>query len=352
MNDQGTFIAALLDSTRRAFAAGTALRVSESSSEAAEALNQLGFTEFVSDAEIRLRNLAEALACGRPEVLQMDVEWLASTLASRQSSTELLRATLSCLRDELNDSLPVDAKPMAAEYLGLALQTLETPIAAPESCLAYDDPYGKLAKEFLVAVLEGKRASAERLIWDAVDGGAPVTDLHSHVVTQVQMELGRMWQIGESYVAEEHFGSRVVEDVLAMLRSRMVREPENGHTVVLASVSGNLHDIGPRLVADQFEMKGWQTIFLGANMPIEDLVRGVNDFSPSMVALSVGQALNLRSAADTIAALRASQPGLPVLVGGLPFSAIDGLWKDVGADTFAIDAETAVAFGESLIAAK
>ena len=212
-------------------------------------------------------------------------------------------------------------------------------------------PYDELAKAFLLAVLEGKRASAEKLIWDAVDEGASVSDLHNHVVTQVQKELGRMWQIGESYVAEEHFGSRVVEDVLAMLRSRMVREPENGNTVLLASVSGNLHDIGPRLVGDQFEMMGWRTIFLGANMPANDLVRGVADFSPRMVALSVGQALNLRSAADTIAALRNLQPDLPILVGGQPFTAIEGLWEDIGADTFAADAASAVAFGQSLIAA-
>ena len=352
MNDQGTFIAALLDSTRKAYAAGTALRVSESSPQVADALNHFGFNEFVSDTEVRLRNLAEALACGRPEVFLLDVEWLASTLASRQASTDLLRATLSCLRDELNDSLPTDARPMADEYLGLALEMLESPIPAPESCIAHVGPFDRLAKAFLVAVLEGKRSSAEKLIWDAVDSGASVSDLHSQVVTQVQNELGRMWQIGESHVAEEHFGSRVVEDVLVMLRSRMVSEPENGHTVLLASVSGNLHDIGPRLVADRFEGKGWRTIFLGANMPANDLVMGVKDFSPRMVALSVGQALNLRSAAETIAALRTLQPDLPILVGGAPFTAIEGLWKDIGADTFASDADSAVAFGQSLISAK
>ena len=107
-----------------------------------------------------------------------------------------------------------------------------------------------------------------------------------------------------------------------------------------------------RLLADRFEGKGWRTIFLGANMPANDLVMGVKEFSPRMVALSVRQALNLRSAAETIAALRTLQPDLPILVGGALFTAIEGLWKDIGADTFASDADSAVAFGQSLISAK
>ena len=285
-------------------------------------------------------------------MIQLDVEWLASTLASRKASNELLRATLVCLRAELNVSLPSNARAMADEYLGLALETLDTPIAAPESCLDKKEPYGNLAKGFLVAVLEGRRHAAEQLFFDAVDEGAPIQDLHNHVITQVQSELGRMWQTDEIHVAEEHFGSRVIEDVLAILRSRMVCEPDNGQTVLLASVSGNLHDIGPRLVADQFEMRGWRPIFLGANMPIPDLVRGVADFNPRLVALSVGQALNLRSAADTIAALRASEPDLAILVGGSPFAAMDDLWKDVGADACATDAASALAFAQSLLEAK
>ncbi|MBC8451528.1 MAG: cobalamin B12-binding domain-containing protein [Planctomycetes bacterium] len=217
--------------------------------------------------------------------------------------------------------------------------------------MGVDAPQAGLAQAFLSAVLEGSRSRAEGLVLDALDTGVGVGELHTHVVTKVQMELGRRWQIGESHVGEEHFSSRIVEDVLAQLRGRMPRAPENDQCVLLASVSGNLHDIGPRLVADHFEMSGWRTVFLGANMPSADLVRAARKFEPRLIALSVGQATNLRSAADTIAALRSELPDLVVLVGGAPFAAVDGLWKDLGADGFATDAADAVEFGKRLLSA-
>ena len=350
MNEQGSFIATLLDATGKAFAAGTVVRVGESSADAAAMVERFGFNQLVKDAEIRLSYLAEALSCGRPEVLNLDVKWLSATYSSREIPTEFLTTTLSCLRDELKESLPASAGVMAVEYLDNAIATSEQRVPLPTSYLEQDAPYVDVARGFLLAVLEGHRVHAERLILAAVDAGATVTDLHAYVVTKVQREFGRMWQVGTLHVAEEHFGSRIIEDILVQLRSRMPQLAKNGQSVLLASVAGNLHDIGPRLVADQFEAQGWRSIFLGANMPIDDLVRAAEDFSPRFVALSVGQALHLRSAADTIKALRVQQPNLPILVGGPVFAAIDDLWKDLGASGFSCSAEDALDFGRAVLA--
>jgi methanogenic corrinoid protein MtbC1 len=351
MNKQGSFIATLLDTTSKAFAVGAVLRVSESGAEAAGMVSRFGFNELVKDTELRLRYLAEALACGRREVLALDVEWLSGAYSAREIPIDLLRTTLDGLRDELKVNLPADASAMAAEYLDHAIATSKLSHAPPASCLESNSPFAELTRGVLLAVLEGERLQVERLIMGALDGGALVTDIHAHVLTEVQRELGRMWQVGEIHVAEEHFGSRIVEDMLVQLRNHMPRQPQNGLSVLLASVAGNLHDIGPRLVADQFEMQGWRSIFLGANMPITDLVRGVDDFEPRFVALSVGQALQLRSAANTIAALRVKRPELPILVGGAPFGSIDDLWRDLGADGFANNAAEAIEFGQEVLAA-
>jgi len=352
MNQQGSFIATLLDASSKAFAAGAVLRMSEAGPEAAGFVERWGFNDLVQDTQVRLQYLAEALACGRPEVLDLDVDWLTTTYAAREMPAGLLKMTLGCLRDELVESLPVDAGTLAAAYLQRSLDRLERP-AEPEACLLVADaPHASLSQSFLLAVLEGSRSRAAALILEALDAGVSVVELHTHVVTKVQREIGRMWQVGEVNVAEEHFGSRIVEDVLAQLRVRMPHTPSlpaASRSVLLASVSGNLHDIGPRIVADQFEMSGWRAIFLGANMPLGDLVRAARDFTPNLVALSVGQATNLRSAAETIEALRSEFPDLLILVGGGPFAKIDGLWKDLGADGCATNASDAVAFGERLV---
>lgn len=341
MNEQGAFVAALLDSSRRAFAAGAVLHLQEQEPEVFAAA-EVRFDELVDDAQLRLQHLAEALACGRVEIFALDVAWLAATHAARALPLALLQASLRALKAELQENLPADAAARCRPYLDAGLQAAAALPQAPASLLAQEEPLVDVARRFVLAVLEGDRASAEAVVVTALDAGASVAELHEHVIAKAQLEIGRMWQAGEVHVASEHFGSRIVEDVLAQLRARMRKQAATGRTVLVTSVSGNLHDIGPRIVADHFEMNGWRSIFLGANMPVGDLVQAVADFEPDLVALSAGLGVNVRAVADAVAALHAARPELPVLVGGRPFALVDGLWKDVGADGCAVDGATAV----------
>ncbi len=351
MNDKGTFIAVLLETSSKAYAAGAVLRIREKDTDSAMQVEQWGFQNLVQDMQLRLQHLAVALACGRPEILTLDIEWLSASYLSRNVPIEFLRTCLHCLGEELKESLPEEGQQLVEEYLSHARSCLEIPSDAPKCLLDEQQPLGSLARRFLQAVLGGDRGKAVGMIMDAIEKGATVEDIHLQVIVAVQRELGRLWQVGEGQIADEHFGSRIVEDVLAQLRSSLPAMTESERCVVLASVSGNLHDIGPRIVADHFERSGWRTIFLGANMPIADLVQSVQRYAPDLVALSVGQSTNLRSAADSIAALRAAIPGLAILVGGGPLEVVDGLWRDLGADAFAANGAEAVAFGQSVVRA-
>jgi len=346
MNESGSFIASILESSTRAFAAGAVSRMTDL--KESSLLDYWPFGQVVSDTELRVRNLAEALAVGRPEVFQLDVDWLRATYAARGVPPEIVGSTLACLRDELIESLPEDSAEMVRDYIESAMNRDYEPPDTTHSLLEGDGAHAELSRKFLLATLEGRRTDAEQLILDALDEGVSVTDLHHEVLAKVQAEIGRMWQFGEANIAEEHLGSRVVEDMLGILRSRADRADDTGRRVVVASVSGNLHEIGARMVSDHFEMSGWRSIFLGADTPAGDLVRMLNDFDAQLVALSGGLGLNLRAMAEIIAVIRDQRPGTPVLVGGLPFTLIPDLWKDVGADGWAANAPAAVAEGARL----
>lgn len=347
MNDSGSFIATILDTSTRAFAAGAVSRMTDMKGTA-NLLDYWPFGQVVSDTELRIRNLAEALAVGRPEVFQLDVDWLRATYASRGAPVELVGTTLACLRDELLENLPDESQAMVRTYLDLAIEKLDEAADAGESLLAEVGPLVERARRFLLAALEARHDDARQLVLEALDEGVSVPELHLEVIARAQAEIGRMWQVGEVNIAEEHLGSRIVEDVLSLLRSRMPRTADTGRRVVVASVSGNLHDIGPRMVSDHFEMAGWKALFLGADMPAPDLVQILEDFDAQLVALSGGLGLNLRATAQVIAHVREKRPGTPIIVGGRPFSQVPDLWKDVGADGWAPDASAAVAAGSKL----
>jgi len=345
MNDQGAFIANLLDASAKAFAAGTVLRLQESGTEASAFVERLGFGPLVENAQQRLVCLAEALACGRPELFALDVEWVTSAYLGRGLSLELLKAMLACLEEELAENLPSEAARTAADYVRQGAAAVDRQAAVSPVSETEGSKHSEFALRFLRAALEGDRRKAEAVALEALDEGIGFGELHQHVIKPAQAEVGRLWQHGELHVGEEHAGTCIVEHVLAVLRSRLPEPEAVSRSVLVASVSGNLHEVGARIVADHFEHRGWRVIFLGANVPSEDLARAVEDHRPDLVALSAGLTVNVRSTASAVAAVAALESAPKILVGGVPFVRIPELWQDVGADAHAKDAETAVQEG-------
>ena len=177
-----------------------------------------------------------------------------------------------------------------------------------------------------------------------------VEELVEHVLVGVQRELGRLWQRGEIHVGEEHLGSRLTEEILARLAARDVRTT-NGSRVVVASTSGDLHEIGARMVALRFEREGWEVCFLGANLPRPDLTLSLAELEPQVLALSVTLGLHLRGAAAIVASAHALEPRVPVLVGGPAFHLDPELWRPIGAAGVALDTLSAERKARELVGA-
>jgi methanogenic corrinoid protein MtbC1 len=345
MNEQGELTATLLDASRKAFAAGAILRLQESGAEGQALVESWGFNRLVEDMQIRVHHLAESLACGRLELFRQDVSWLGAAFAGREVPREMLTHALSCLQAELKDSLPSELVETACYHVQAGLDVLSMPASKPDSLLKEGNSHVELAREFLLALIEGRRNDALAAVLDAHQAGVPVNDLHLHVIQVAQNEIGAMWQAGDATVAEEHLSSRIVEEVLFALRERMPQADAIKRCMLAASVPGNLHDIGARMVGDHFEMHGWSVHFLGANVPAADIANAAAERQVDLVALSAGLALQVRATRDAIQAVRASSPDLPILVGGRPYVIVPDLWKDVGADGFAADPVQAVEVG-------
>jgi len=203
-------------------------------------------------------------------------------------------------------------------------------------------------------VLEGRGDDALDLLLKEIARGTPVADLHDHVLTRTQAEIGRMWVMGEIPIADEHYGSVVMSRALYMLSQATPPAPKEAPRLLALSVGGNLHEFGIRMVGDRFALAGWNVMNLGANMPAEDLEWTLADRSFDLVALSATMAIHVGAAARTIAQLRAilGTRCPPVLVGGEPFRVVPDLHTCIGADASAADAVSAVAAGQRLLNAR
>lgn len=351
MNEQGRFLAKVLDSGLNALAAGTAVRQREALRAIGTRLPSDAFEDLIGDTESHLLHLAEALATDRPALFVERVHWNRTSLVARDLPEDTLAIQLNCLRQELEWELPRPANSRALEMVDMAIQTFESAPRPIQSSLEASGTHAKRIRQILLAMLEARRGDALDLVVGAAEEGLSVSEIEIEILAAIQKEVGRMWQRGEIGVHEEHLGSQIIEESLTLLRGKMNPSPSRGKTVLVCSVQGETHDIGTRIVADHFEMDGWNALRLGKNLPGSELAKACEDFSADLVALSVTMSTHVRTSALVIESLRSAygSDSLPVLIGGPPFCMVPDLWQVVGADGSAMKADEAMAVARSLV---
>ena len=332
MHAEGSFVAAVICRSARALAKGIVARQLELDPYATQTYGT-GQADLVSDTEVRLGYLAEALAADRVALFAEQLRWLKVLCCLRGVAANAVRLNLECMADELAQRLPEHVVPRVAAMMQLALAELDQ---APTELPTYltGGLHLELARQFMLAVLETREADAVAMVLRAFDDGVPVSELHQHVLQRVQAEMGRMWQMDETTIAEEHYCTGIVTTLLTLMRSRVKRAEPNGRRVITATVSNETHTVGIHLVTQAFEIEGWSAIALGANTPAHAIAEAVRDFCCDVIALSVNMVLYVRLTAEIIAALRAHAltAEVPILVGGQPFNLVSDLWQVVGAD--------------------
>ncbi|MFA6448113.1 MAG: cobalamin-dependent protein [bacterium] len=205
-------------------------------------------------------------------------------------------------------------------------------------------PLGHLAQDYMKTLIAGDRHEAGRLILDAVEKGAAVRDIYLRVFQPAQLEVGRLWQANIISVAQEHFCTYVTQMVMSQMYPMIFSSKKNGKKLVATSVAGELHEIGIRMVADFFEMEGWDTYYLGASSPQESIVETVVERGADLLAVSATITFNLEAAMSLVRRVRADEAckSVKILVGGRLFNVAPDLWLQVGADGYAADAQQAI----------
>ncbi len=305
----------------------------------------------------RIEELRLAIGRGQPGLFTDQVGWTRATLTSRGFPESDLQLSLKCLRDVLHDELPAEAAPPALQCLDATLDGWDRLPAIEASTLSADTPNGKLAARFVLALLEGDRRRAGELVTAAIRAGdLSARDAILEVCLPAERELGRMWQLDEITVAEEHFISATVSALIPRIVALAPPTQECGKTVLAATLEGDPHDIGMQAVSALYEMDGWRLVSLGSGLPVDDLVWSVDAFEADLVLLSAALVRHVDAVVTAVASLRA-RPGveggaaraIPVLVGGPAFAWHPDLWRETGANAFAASGHEAVSVGRQLV---
>ena len=313
-----------------------------------------GREKCLQDANYHLAFLANAMNAQDPVLFSNYIAWAKVMLSKRGIPVEDLTRHLEFTRAVVGERLPGEAGALAAEYLTIGLTLIRSMPADVHSCLEMSYPQSELAREYLGALLTGERHIASRKILDAVERAVPVKDLYLHVFQPVLYEVGRLWQVNEISVAQEHYCTAATQLIMSQLYTYIFATEKTAGTLVSTCVAGDLHEIGVRMVTDFFEMDGWNTFYLGANMPSKDVVNTLVQRNAVMLCISATISSHLDAVGELIKRVRA-EPGcraIKILVGGYPFNVAPDLWQKLGADGSAPNAQEAILLANQLTAGR
>lgn len=220
------------------------------------------------------------------------------------------------------------------------------------------EPTGRLERfrdDVVDALIHYDAISASRVVEEAL-ALLPVEDVCLHVLQPALYEIGRRWSVGEIGVSAEHFASAFVIRKLGSLFN--LSQPEHGRgPIVAACLEGELHEVGLLLTCLFLSRHGFRILYLGPNLPIEDLIDTAQRLRPPLILLSAStpEAAALIATASHELKARGAAPDDPeqkppaVGFGGLVFVEHPSLRDGVDGLFLGCNAEEAIAAVERVL---
>ncbi|MFO7843523.1 MAG: cobalamin-dependent protein [Bacteroidales bacterium] len=174
-------------------------------------------------------------------------------------------------------------------------------------------------KDFLLALINGDRRQSYQLVDQYLKEDISVKKLYEEYIKETLYRVGELWEHNKISVATEHLATAITESILNSLFEKIVSENRLGKTAIVACVENEYHQVGIKMVADIFEMNGWDTHFLGANVPVEELIKYAKTIEPNIFALSLSIYFHLPVLEKMIAKITEAFPETPVILGGQAF---------------------------------
>jgi methanogenic corrinoid protein MtbC1 len=302
------------------------------------------------DTYYNIYHLSEAIRYESKDLFGNYIIWLKTLLKYYGVPKDELIEHFCIFKDAINNFFDIDSFIIISDYLDIALEALEKSETAEESFLGVSNKYSELARTYLNAILQTEKNRAINIILNAVKDGVSIQDIYLNIFQPVQYEVGLLWQTKKISVGQEHYATAVTQLAMSQLYPYIFTKEKKFYRFVACGVSEELHELGIRMVADIFELNGWDTYFLGANTPAESIIRLIEEKEIQVLAVSATILYHLRKVDEFIATIRNYSSNNPkIIVGGHAFRYDNLLWKKVGADAFANDPISALSVAKNII---
>jgi methanogenic corrinoid protein MtbC1 len=293
------------------------------------------------DAGHHIDFLVAAVDIGDPRSFADYARWCRGVLESRGIPAAVLAENLAAIGRELAGHVSPETVNAATAALDAGLAALDAPAEVEP---ASDEEGLAIARRlYTAAAIAGRRKDALAVVRESLREGGSLLDVYIDIFQESLYEVGRRWASTGLTVAEEHMATATTQFILGVLYEEIPRATMRRGNAVVTGVGDELHQVGANIVADALDADGWDVRFIGTNVPTEGILALLDEHDPTLVGISATIVGNVGRVRDLISDIHHRGDETPrILVGGGAFRAHPDLWRDIGADGFALDVRAAV----------
>ena len=229
--------------------------------------------------------------------------------------------------------------PNCQEYIRYAQGVTVEPAAAPAAAPAARGP--ETPDGLQGAIIRGLSGEAARLAREALSTLEPLALINGQIVPALDI-VGQGFENKTVFLPQLLMSAEAAKAAFEEARKKMPVTGQVGPSVILATVKGDIHDIGKNIVKALMENYGYRVIDLGRDVPPEVIADAAVRDDVKLVGLSALMTTTVPAMADTIALLREKKPDCRVVVGGAVLT--QEYADQIGADRYAKNAMESVRY--------
>ena len=176
-----------------------------------------------------------------------------------------------------------------------------------------------LYQTYLASLLAGDKEACLNIVTTLLEEKIEIRKLYADLFQKSMYRVGELWEKNEISVAREHLATTITENMLSISYPHLFTGIQSEKKVIISCTTNEYHQLGGKMVADIFELRGWDAHFLGANTPVNDLLKFIDEIHPDLIGLSVAVYFNVPALKVTLEAIQAHFKSLDILVGGHAF---------------------------------
>ena len=199
------------------------------------------------------------------------------------------------------------------------------------------------------SVLKGRKENALKQVKNAIDNGKrPDIIINKALIPAIN-------KVGELFESGRYFLPQLMNSAEAMKASVDYLEPllddesagKTNGVVVIATVKGDIHDIGKNLVAIMLKNYGFTVYDLGKNVPAEDIIDAAKKYDADIIGLSALMTTTMTEMKNVVDLAKKENVRAKIMIGGAVVTR--DFAEDIGADVYSADAKEAVSVAQKLI---